>query len=47
MPDATEWECYWVEVDGAGGIRFTDAYGNVSTGRLVTVPGAGSGTGAE
>jgi hypothetical protein len=39
MPPATEWECYWVEVDGAGGIRFIDGYGNVSTGHFVT--GAG------
>lgn len=33
-----EWECYWVEVDGEGGIRFIDAYGNVSTGHFVTEP---------
>jgi hypothetical protein len=31
-----EWECYWVEVDGAGGIRFIDAYGNISAGHFVT-----------
>lgn len=43
MPPATDWECYWVEVDGAGGIRFTDAYGNVSTGRIAR----GSGGAAD
>jgi hypothetical protein len=32
---AAEWECYTVETDGADGIRFTDAFGNVSEGRLV------------
>lgn len=31
-PPAQPWECYHVEVDGQGGIRFTDDYGNVSTG---------------
>jgi hypothetical protein len=35
MPPDTEWECYWVEVDGQGGVRFIDGYGNVSTGRFV------------
>jgi hypothetical protein len=39
MPPATEWECYWVEIDGAGGIRFIDGYGNVSTGAFVTGEG--------
>jgi len=33
-----EWECYWVEVDGTGGIRFIDAYGNTSAGRFVPEP---------
>jgi hypothetical protein len=49
MPPATEWECYWVEIDGQGGIRFIDAYGNVSTGQFVTgSDGAGgAGTGDE
>jgi hypothetical protein len=32
---AAEWECYRVEIDGAGGIRFIDAWDNVSEGRLV------------
>ena len=31
---AMDWECYRVETDGADGIRFIDAYGNVSEGRL-------------
>lgn len=31
-----EWECYWVEIDGAGGVRFVDGFGNVSAGRFVT-----------
>ena len=39
MPPATAWECYWVEVDGAGGIRFIDGYGNVSTGHFVAGTG--------
>lgn len=29
------WECYAITLDGAGGITFTDGFGNVSTGRLV------------
>lgn len=29
------WDCYFVETDGAGGVRFTDSRGNHSTGRLV------------
>lgn len=33
-----EWECYWVEIDGVGGIRFVDGFGNVSAGHFVTVP---------
>lgn len=32
---AMDWECYAVTLDGAGGIAFTDAFGNVSAGRLV------------
>ena len=36
MPVATEWVCYTVEVDGLGGIRFIDGYGNASAGRLGT-----------
>jgi hypothetical protein len=32
------WECYSVEVDGAGGIRFIDAYGNISAGRFLPDP---------
>jgi hypothetical protein len=43
MPPATEWECYWVEGDGEGGIRFIDAYGNVSTGHFV-IGSDGAGT---
>ena len=34
-PPGQHWECYWVEVDGAGGIRFIDAYGNTSAGHFV------------
>lgn len=34
-PPADTWDCYAVEVDGAGGVRFVDSYGNVSTGRFV------------
>ena len=29
------WDCYIVEVDGEGGVRFTDSRGNHSTGELV------------
>ena len=29
-----EWECYRVEIDGQGGVRFIDAYGNISAGRF-------------
>ena len=32
---AEAWECYDVTLDGQGGIRFTDDYGNASTGLLV------------
>lgn len=32
---AMDWECYAVELDGAGGITMTDALGNAITGRLV------------
>jgi hypothetical protein len=31
---AQPWECYSVEGDGAAGIRYTDTWRNVSTGRL-------------
>lgn len=34
-PPRDDWTCYAVEVDGAGGIRFVDAWGNVSTGQIV------------
>jgi hypothetical protein len=27
-----DWTCYAVEVDGAGGVRFIDAWGNISAG---------------
>ncbi|MDG4648495.1 hypothetical protein P6F26_08555 [Roseibacterium sp. SDUM158017] len=37
------WECYAVQTDGGDGIRFTDAYGNVSEGRLVTRDPDGGG----
>jgi hypothetical protein len=33
-----EWECYWVEVDGVGGVRFIDAFGNISAGRFAPDP---------
>ena len=33
-----EWECYRVEIDGQGGIRFIDAYGNISAGRFASDP---------
>jgi hypothetical protein len=29
-----DWTCYTVEYDGADGVRFTDALGNVSAGRF-------------
>ncbi|NKX46428.1 hypothetical protein [Roseicyclus persicicus] len=32
---ADRWECYRVEADDAGGVRFIDGYRNVSTGALV------------
>ncbi len=32
---AMDWECYTIVLDGAGGISFTDDFGNVSAGRLV------------
>ena len=32
---AMEWECYAVALDGAGGITFTDGFGNAVAGRLV------------
>ena len=38
-----EWECYRVEIDGQGGIRFIDAYGNISAGRFRVRSCAGFG----
>jgi len=37
-----QWDCYVVEVDGAGGIRFVDEWGNVSAGQFVTAIGEGA-----
>jgi hypothetical protein len=36
-PPRDDWTCYAVEVDGAGGIRFIDTWGNISEGRFVGV----------
>jgi hypothetical protein len=35
-PPGSDWTCYAVEIDGAGGVRFIDAWGNVSAGHFVT-----------
>ena len=34
-PPSDDWTCYAVEVDGAGGVRFIDSWGNVSAGHFV------------
>jgi hypothetical protein len=37
-PPGEDWTCYAVEVDGTGGIRFIDSWGNISAGHFVTEP---------
>lgn len=34
-PPSDDWDCYTVEVDGAGAVRFTDARGNASVGQVI------------
>lgn len=34
-PPGDDWACFTVEIDGAGAVRFTDARGNVSVGRVI------------
>jgi hypothetical protein len=34
-PPSDTWTCYAVEVDGQGGVRFIDSWGNVSAGHFI------------